>query len=299
MAILEHEYLWSDQIESGWSLSWYGVRDGAVDCSHLFAPDQLHLVFNLSGQGIVLGDRTRIGISAATISMCFPRQGVKASRLTGGGNHEFVILSMKSKWLKRILGDRSDGVYDALWQSVSADASVVKPVGHVRAMTIAEKDMARQLSDPPVEGDALGFWYTAKVMEVLALHLFRPGDLPKQETEEPFCLSRKRILNDRVSMVNEWLEEYLDEALDLKRLAAHVGCAPHYLSRLFSKEVGKTISQQLRSMRVEKAAELMNSGRFNVTEAAFEVGYNSLSHFTKAFTVEKGVKPSDYLAKAS
>jgi len=206
---------------------------------------------------------------------------------------------MKSQWLKKTLGDRSEGIYTALWKSVSADASLGKPVGHVRSMTLEEKDMARQLSDPPVEGDALGFWYVAKVTEIIALHLFRPLDKFRSGVEEPFCLSRKRILNDRVAQVNEWLEEHLEEALDLKRLAAHIGCAPHYLSRLFSKEVGRTISQQLRAMRVEKATELMNSGRFNVTEAAFEVGYNSLSHFTKAFTIEKGIKPSEYLAQAS
>jgi AraC-like DNA-binding protein len=33
-----------------------------------------------------------------------------------------------------------------------------------------------------------------------------------------------------------------------------------------------------------------------VTEAAFEVGYNSLSHFTKAFVAEKGTRPPDWRA---
>lgn len=276
-------------------MSWYGLKEGALDCSQLLSPQKLHLIFNLSGQGIIMGERTRIGLSDSTIAMCFPRQAITASRLAGSGSHEFIILSIKADWLKKTLGDRRQSIFTALWESVSAEVDESKPVGHIRSMTLAEKNMAHQLADPPVEGDALGFWYVAKVTEIIALHLFRPVDIHNTAVGEPFCLSRKRVLNERVDQVNQWLETNLEESLDLKKLASHVGCAPHYLSRLFSKEVGKTISQQLRALRVEKAAELMDSGRFNVTEAAFEVGYNSLSHFTKAFTIEKGMKPSEYL----
>ena len=39
---------------------------------------------------------------------------------------------------------------------------------------------------------------------------------------------------------------------------------------------------------------MLDSGA-NVTEAAFAVGYSSLSHFSKAFEVEKGILPSDYV----
>ncbi|MBK1830510.1 helix-turn-helix transcriptional regulator [Verrucomicrobiaceae bacterium R5-34] len=292
---LEHEHLCRERTEAGWSLDWYGLRDRAFDCSHLFVPGQLHLMFNLSGQGVVMGERTRIGVSPSTISMCFPRSKVMASRLISGQNHEFILLSMTAEWLKKTLGHRQQSIYEALWASVSGDQGEGKPVGHVRSMTLAEKDMARQLSDPPVQGEAATFWYIAKVTEILALHLFRPTDKLSGSAEEPFCLTRKKASGDRVGKVNAWLEDHLDEPLELAKIAEHVGCAPHYLSRLFSKEVGRTISQQLRAFRIEKAAELMDSGRYNVTEAAFEVGYNSLSHFTKAFVLEKGIKPSEYL----
>lgn len=294
---LDHEHLCRESTEGGWSLDWYGLRAGGFDCSHLFVPGQLHLMFNLSGHGIVMGERTRIGVAPNTISMCFPRSKVVASRLSTAGNHEFVLLSMTAGWLQRTLGHRSQSIYTALWASVNGDASDGKPVGHVRSMTLAEKDMARQLSDPPVQGEASAFWYIAKVTEIIALHLFRPTDRVAGGAEEPFCITRKKAGGDRVAQVNAWLEDHLEESLELAKIATHVGCAPHYLSRFFSKQTGRTISQQLRALRIEKAAQLMDSGRFNVTEAAFEVGYNSLSHFTKAFVQEKGMKPSDYLVR--
>lgn len=311
---LEMERLWSEPQGGGCSLCWYGARmasSGAkkgreeavegrghgVDWSEVLEAEKVHLIFNLYGGAVVMGKRTRLSISSSMLAMCCPDSDVMATRLPDGMNHEFVVLTMTPEWLSKMLGSRTESIYPAIRDMLSGtkeDRETGKPVGMVRSMTLEEKTMARQLSDPPVEEAALGFWYAAKVTEILALHLFCPV---KETQESPFCLGQKRIVQERVDSVLEWLEEHLDESLDLKSLSVHVGCAPHYLSRLFSKETGLTISQQLRALRIERAAQLMNSGRFNVTEAAMEVGYNSLSHFTKAFVLEKGVKPSEYLSQ--
>jgi AraC-like DNA-binding protein len=58
--------------------------------------------------------------------------------------------------------------------------------------------------------------------------------------------------------------------------------------------MGMTIPQYLRQLRLERAAELLRSGKFNVTEAAVEVGYSSLSHFSQAFHEQYGCCPGLY-----
>ena len=60
---------------------------------------------------------------------------------------------------------------------------------------------------------------------------------------------------------------------------------------------GKTITQYLRQLRMERAAELLRAGEFNVTEVALEVGYNSLSHFSAAFHEMFGCCPGLYPIK--
>ncbi len=50
---------------------------------------------------------------------------------------------------------------------------------------------------------------------------------------------------------------------------------------------------------IERAAELLREGKHNVTEAAFEVGYSSLSHFTVAFREVFGCCPGLYPVAAS
>ena len=57
---------------------------------------------------------------------------------------------------------------------------------------------------------------------------------------------------------------------------------------------GETIADHVRRLRLERAAELLRSGKFNVTEAALEVGYNSLSHFSQAFHEAFGCCPGLY-----
>jgi AraC-like DNA-binding protein len=80
----------------------------------------------------------------------------------------------------------------------------------------------------------------------------------------------------------------------LEEIAKEAACSPFYLSRTFSKEMGQTIPQYLRQLRMEKAALLLKSGEYNVTEVAMEVGYSSLSHFSAAFHQIYGCCPGLY-----
>ncbi|MBL9129319.1 MAG: helix-turn-helix transcriptional regulator, partial [Verrucomicrobiales bacterium] len=104
----------------------------------------------------------------------------------------------------------------------------------------------------------------------------------------------KRIATDRVEKVAALLRERLAEPPTLEEIGRQVGCSPFYLSRTFSAEMGMTIQQFLRQARLEKAADLLRSGRFNVTEAAMEVGYSSVSHFSQAFHEQFGCCPGLY-----
>jgi AraC-like DNA-binding protein len=96
---------------------------------------------------------------------------------------------------------------------------------------------------------------------------------------------------ERVERVKHALARDLENPPSLSELGREVGCSPFYLSRIFSEHTGLKISRYLRNLRLERAAELLRSGRSNVTEAALAVGYSSLSHFSKAFAEMFGVCP--------
>ncbi len=150
------------------------------------------------------------------------------------------------------------------------------------------------LRAPAVSGAARAFWIESQFKALLALLCF----VPAKGEEEFFCSRQKRLARVRVARAKAKLEARLDEVFDLNRLAVEVGCSASYLSRTFSATTGMTITQYVRKRRIEKAAELLVTGRYNVSEVAVEVGYQSLSHFSKAFQQVKGCLPSKYEARA-
>ena len=63
------------------------------------------------------------------------------------------------------------------------------------------------------------------------------------------------------------LGKKLENPPNLEEIGRAVGCSPFHLSRTFSSATGMTIPQYIRQLRMERAAELLRSGKFNVTEA--------------------------------
>lgn len=150
--------------------------------------------------------------------------------------------------------------------------------------------MIPDFRQPPVGGAAASFWFESRVREVIALCFFHEAE----PAENFFCSRQKRVARERIEATKRYISANLDQPFDLKATANVVGCSAHHLSRTFSEMEGLTIIQFLRRIRIQRAAELLSSGRYNVSEAALEVGYQSLSHFSKAFQQEKGVLPSRY-----
>ena len=145
---------------------------------------------------------------------------------------------------------------------------------------------------PPVIQAARSLWYHAKVLELMAEFFF-----DQRGSDELFCDRQKRVGLERAERVAAVLRHNLTEPPGLEEISRQVGCSPFYLSRIFSREMGMTIPQYLRKLRMERAGELLRSGKFNVTEAALEVGYNSLSHFSLAFCQTMGCCPGLYPLK--
>lgn len=125
--------------------------------------------------------------------------------------------------------------------------------------------------------------------EARLLRLVAEGWQTAQQTST--ATRQQRVLADRVEQVRQILSAEYEEPPALSELGRRVGCSPFYLSRLFAKETGQTISQFLRDVRLVKAKELLDRGEMNVSEAAVSVGYSSLSHFSRAFSAKFGHCP--------
>jgi AraC-like DNA-binding protein len=89
-----------------------------------------------------------------------------------------------------------------------------------------------------------------------------------------------------------WLEEHLFEPFAIAALVAHCHASESTVLRAFRKELGAAPLAYLRRRRLEEALQLLQSGRYAVTEVATRVGYENPSAFAAAFREQFGVAPS-------
>lgn len=90
---------------------------------------------------------------------------------------------------------------------------------------------------------------------------------------------------------------YSDKDISVNMLADHVHLTPTYLSSLFRKETGKTISEYITEVRIENSAVLLMEPRSKLDEVADRSGYNDANYFSKAFKKLKGMTPSQFRRK--
>jgi AraC-like DNA-binding protein len=87
----------------------------------------------------------------------------------------------------------------------------------------------------------------------------------------------------------------LSRALSLEEVATQVATSPRHLQRVFSEQ-GTTFRSLLRDLRMQRAVEMLRSGR-TVSEVATAVGYASTRTFRRAFTSVVGGEPGKDLAE--
>jgi AraC-like DNA-binding protein len=185
--------------------------------------------------------------------------------------------------------DSCDGALHPLVERFVGGETQAAGLGEVHWLTAGQEQRVAHLLHPPVLQGARTLWYRGQVLEIMAEFFFeRRGD------DELFCDRQKRLARERVDKVMALLRKHLVEPPSLENIGKQVGCSPFHLSRTFSAETGFTIPQYLRRVRMERAAELLQSGKHNVTEVALAVGYSSLSHFSQTFCQTMGCCPGLY-----
>ena len=94
-----------------------------------------------------------------------------------------------------------------------------------------------------------------------------------------------------IEKVRRLLLDNLGNPPNLDDLAELAGMSHPKLNRCFRQSYGKTVFQYLRDERFKKARVLIEDQGRTVTEAAYLVGYSSLSHFSKAYKHHYGISP--------
>lgn len=86
-----------------------------------------------------------------------------------------------------------------------------------------------------------------------------------------------------VKKVIDYIEDNLENEIDLEKIAESIGYSKFHLNRIFTEETGCTIYKYLQARRLTIAAEKLVDTDEPITQIAYDAGYNSQQAFSQAF----------------
>jgi AraC-like DNA-binding protein len=174
------------------------------------------------------------------------------------------------------------------------DGSSENFYNRIGSMTASMQMAVHQLLNCQYLGQLKQMYIESKVVEIithLLAQLVFAGFNP--HIDRPL---RPDIM-ERIREARNIVDCNLQNPPSLLEIARQVGLNDCYLKRGFRQMFGTTIFGHLLTQRMEQARRLLQEGKMNVTEVAYEVGYSSLSQFARAFKKQFGAKPSACLAE--
>lgn len=128
-----------------------------------------------------------------------------------------------------------------------------------------------------------------KLLAIFGQHLSMLSNqvLVQHENAEPPVIRRAK----------EYIQEHQAEDISLGQVARAVNTSTFYFCKMFKKITGINFTDYLSRVRIEKSKNLLLNPNLRVSEIAFEVGFQSLTHFNRVFKKVLGQTPSDYRAQ--
>lgn len=127
-----------------------------------------------------------------------------------------------------------------------------------------------------------------KLLDIFAQHLsILSNQIAVQQcNNEPPVITRAK----------EFIHEHQTEDLALGQVAKAVNMSTFYFCKMFKKITGINFTDYLSRVRIEKSKNLLLNPNLRVSEIAFEVGFQSLTHFNRVFKRILGQSPTEYRA---
>lgn len=136
----------------------------------------------------------------------------------------------------------------------------------------------------PKQYDAL-----VKLLTIFAGHLAMVANqiVVQQQNAEPPMITRAK----------EFIKANQSEDISLGDVAKAVNTSTFYFCKMFKKATGLNFTDYLSRIRIEKAKNLLLNPNLRISEIAYEVGFQSLTHFNRVFRKLAGQSPTEYRQK--
>lgn len=161
------------------------------------------------------------------------------------------------------------------------------------SMALKIREMNRCSPENEVEKNAAYLQIKALLLDMLAI-LYKNNCLlhiedANRENESQIENLKKIIL---------YMNENYSSPIRLDELAKLVNLNSQYLCRYFKENIGKTITEYVNEIRIEKAAEALAETDHKIVTIAQDSGFENVGYFIRRFKREKGITPSEYRSRS-
>lgn len=102
---------------------------------------------------------------------------------------------------------------------------------------------------------------------------------------------------ESIQVTIDYIENHLDDEIDIDALANMAALSPFYFQRLFKRLVKKPPAEYVKSRRLAVAIDKLRDTDKRILDVALELGFCSHEHFTRAFKQAFGMTPEAYRAQ--
>ena len=127
-------------------------------------------------------------------------------------------------------------------------------------------------------------------------NIYQLKDYILQFIREYFCFLNnfnKTQIRDDINIAKNFIMENYFKDINLGMVARTINVSENYFSTMFKKETGLNFIDYLNKIRIQKARDLILGDKVKAGKAAYMVGYNSVSYFSKTFKKLTGLNPGN------
>jgi AraC-like DNA-binding protein len=128
-----------------------------------------------------------------------------------------------------------------------------------------------------------------KLLEIFASHL--------SELSNQIVVQLNNAEPPMITRAKEYIKQNHAEDLSLGRVAKAVNTSTFYFCKMFKKGTGLNFTEYVSRLRIENAKNLLLNPNLRISEIAYQVGFQSLTHFNRVFKSIVGESPTNYRAK--
>ncbi len=139
--------------------------------------------------------------------------------------------------------------------------------------------------------------YTNRELAILAAKFF-VLDI-ERNSQSPFTIFKGQKIHEdeEIKKVQEYIELHFADKISVDELCSRFAIGRRTFERRFKKATNNSVVEYMQRVKIEAAKKQLETGRRNVNEVMFEVGYNDVKAFRELFKKITGLSPVDYRNK--